>query len=552
MPKFNALCGDHLRPRNHKATMSNTPGNPSAGGDASDTMLLVQAIGQSLNMGTLYGVDHKVTRASLEGSYALLASFLEVHAHLDVNVDDTGLLINGSLSAAPLAGTVANRLSAHKLLSLQISKEFSLAEHLALFSILLTPPAKMNGTALDKLSKTSEFAHIVTQTVEYRRVSGGEPGPSGAEPASAPPVENPLPPPDLDNILAFLKDDTSANASRSAEDIRHLAGDAEKLADLILRTVEVRAMATDLSSGESLTDIVVGAIGKIVKELTTSAAVHTEKGRKQAKRSIMLLEKVVLQKLRQIADNETADAAAALLDEAAEGLDMDAMAAKFIKNRKAADEAGEKLRNIIARAEAPEHLSALHDTLVSQGLSEAGWQNLVVSRERSDGEEKGGSGVDDIKTLTLLLARLGETIDQAPVMSDPDPVRSLAGAARRRMESSAEKAEKKIAALQHALGKSGDAEGVELTRRELLELLAEIGQELSQPLTVVTTTIDMLKARRAGVLTEAQVDLLAMAADSSAHLAHLVDCLIKIAGHPESIHPDHAILGALYAGNPVK
>ena len=189
MPKFNALCGGHLRPRNPKSTMSNTPGNPAVGGDASDTMLLVQAIGQSLNMGTLYGVDHKVTRASLEGSYALLASFLEVHDHLDVNVDDTGLLINGSLSSVPLAGTVANRLSAHQLLSLQISKGFSLSEHLALFSILLTPPAKLNGTALDKLSKTAEFSHIVTQTVEYRRVSGGESGISGSEPVSAPPGE---------------------------------------------------------------------------------------------------------------------------------------------------------------------------------------------------------------------------------------------------------------------------------------------------------------------------------------------------------------------------
>lgn len=529
--------------------MSDAPDHNPASSAEHDRSALIQTLGKSLNMGTLYGVDHNVTRASLENSYAQLAAFLEAYGYLDLNIDESGLLVNGSLSTAPLAGTVASRLSSHKLFSFGISKGFSLSEYLALFSILLTPPAKLSGSALARLSERDGFPHIVAQAVEYRRVAGAESG--GAEAVAAPqPPEAAAPGPDLDNILAFLKDDAVADATRSAEDIRQLAGDAEKLADLILRTVEVRTMTSDVSAGESLTDLVVGTIGKIVGGLTASNAVRTEKGRKQAKRSIMLLEKVLLEKLQKIAGDEASEAAAALLDEAAEGLDMDAMASKFIKNRRAADEAGDKLRKLISKADDPEHLSALHEALTGQGLSEEGWQNLLISREQHGQPEAGTSAADDIKTLTLLLARLGETIDQTSVTSGAEPVRTLLGAARRKIDASAEKAGDKISALQQALGKNGDASASGLTRRQLLELLAEIGQELSQPLTVVTTTIEMLKARRAGALTEAQLELLAMAADSSGHLAHLVDCLIRIAGHPESAHPDHAILGALYADKP--
>lgn len=529
--------------------MGDTHVNEPAGAAEHDRLVLIQAIGQSLNMGTLYGFDHKVTHASLEGSYTQLASFLETYGHLDINCDESGLLINGSPSAAPLAATVASRLTAHKLMSFEILKGFALREYQSLFSILLTPPAKLSGTALSRLSEREGFPHITAQAVEYRRVSGAEHG--KAEPLPDPVQEEAAgPAPDLDNILAFLKNDVAANAGRSAEDIRQLAGDAEKLADLILRTVEVRAMASDVSAGESLNDLVIGTIGKVVKELTASSVVRSDKGRKQVKRSIMLLEKALLEKLQRIAGSEASEAAEALLDEAAEGVDMDAMASKFIKNRRAADECGDKLRKLITRVDDPGHLSALHDTLVSQGLSEDGWQHLLVGREQSGQSEVRGSGMDDIRTLTLLLAKLGETIDQGAVMTGPEPVRKLLGAARRKLQASAEKAGDRIVALQQALQKTGDPTAQGLTRRQLLELLAEIGQELSQPLTVVTTTIEMLKARRAGGLTDAQVELLAMAGDSSAHLAHLVDCLIRIAGHPESAHPDHAILEALYADKP--
>jgi hypothetical protein len=527
--------------------MNETPEHADTGTATRDSIALVQAIGQSLNMATLYGMDHKVTRASLEGSYPAVALFVDIYGYLDINVTEGSLLINGNPSAAPLAGTLASKLAKHDLLCFEIVKGLTLDEYLALFTLLLASPSKNGITATSTLNEACAFPHIQARSVEYRRIAEGDVtrAPEPTAPVSPEP-------PDLDNILAFLKNDQSANTQRSADDIRELAGDAEKLAELIVRTIEVRASPVNLADGESLTDIVVGTIGKIVTELTTPSAIRTEKGRKQTKRSLMVLEKAVLQKLQQIAGNKASEAAEALLDEAADSLDIENMASKFLKNKKAAEESEVKLRHLIAKTDNdPEQLAALHETMISRGLSEDGWQELMISREVGKGMGDGGmtSGLADVKTLTMLLAKLGETIDQSHEKPIADALHTLADETDRQMKKLVDKTERKISAIRQMLGQSTEGDKGKpdmLSRKQLLEFLAEIGQELSQPLTVVATTIDMLRAQRAGILTEAQGELLSMTFDSTARLAYLVDCLIRIAGNPKTTHPDETIRKVLY------
>jgi hypothetical protein len=536
--------------------MNGSPESTPASTDSRDAVALVQAIGQSLNVALLYGMGHKVTLTSLERSGAVLVLFLDIYGHLDINVAEGTLLVNGTLTESPLAGALAARLASHNLLSFEIGKGFTLAEYVALFTLLVAAPAQAGGTAVSQLNEAGTFPHIQARSIEYRRVAGGE-----AEPGSAPtpaatvpgtPLEGSRQPPDLDNILAFLKDEPQADPQRSTDDIRQLGGDAEKLAELILRTVEVRASEANLAGGESLTDIVVSTIGKVIAELTPAAAVRTDKGRKQIKRSLMILEQAVLKRLQTIAGKETSAAAAELLDDATESLDMDAMAAKFVKSRKAAEESGEKLRRLVARSgDDPGQLAALHETLTGRGLSEGGWQDLMISREpvKSAGGGDFPSGFADIKALTLLLAQLGETFAQTSPAPAAETLRTLAGDTHRHVETLAARTERKISALRQMLGQEGvDASGkaAPLSRRQLLELLAEIGQELSQPLTVVLASLDMLQGQRVGPLTTAQTELLGMASSSTGHLTHLVGCLIRISGNPKGTHPDKAILDVLY------
>lgn len=536
---------------------------------AQDSTTLVQAIGQSMNMAALYGVSHKVTAASLESSYPMVTAFLAAYESLDINVVENGLLINGTATDAPLAGTLASRLTARNLLSFEINPGFSFEEYSALFQLLLMPAAQLRGQVVDYLRVDNGFLHIQPRAVGYRRVVEGESeepaagGDGGGESAGAGGGEaggtggcEPAAPagPDLDNVVAFLRDDASADVRRSSEDIRQLAGDAEKLAELILRTVEVRAAAANLQTGESLNDIVVGTIGKIISELTPPNAVRTEKGRKQVKKSLMLLENAVMAKLQKFAGDPAAHAAADLIHESADALDLEGMAAKFIKNRKASEESANKLRRAIDKASAdPAQLQELHDNLTSQGLTEEGWHELTFRKSQETEEPAGdtGSGLGEIKTLTMLLAKLGDAIEQereSDSKTTSPALQDALGETGRHMAAVAAATEIKINTLRRMLNPETDdstAAPPSLSRKELMIFLAEIGQELSQPLTVVTASIDMLIAEKGGALTGMQTDLLAMASDSSRRLAHLVDCIIRIGGNPESLKPDLAILGAL-------
>jgi hypothetical protein len=56
----------------------------------------------------------------------------------------------------------------------------------------------------------------------------------------------------------------------------------------------------------------------------------------------------------------------------------------------------------------------------------------------------------------------------------------------------------------------------------------------------------MLRGQRSGPITAAQGELLALAAESGAQLGHLIACLMKVAGTPTSLHPDHDMLQELY------
>ena len=82
-----------------------------------------------------------------------------------------------------------------------------------------------------------------------------------------------------------------------------------------------------------------------------------------------------------------------------------------------------------------------------------------------------------------------------------------------------------------------------LSHKALLRTVAEIAQELSQPLTVISATLDMLRSQRTGPITTAQGELLALAAESSSRLARLVACLMSIAGSPHTLKPDRTLLG---------
>lgn len=520
---------------------------------------LVQILGQTLNTALLYGTLHKVTRSSLELTHVVISKFIELHDLIHFSIADGSLLINGASTAgSPLAAGLTSRLTGLNLHSFTIKQDFSLDESIALITLLLTPAAKLEtGKSPAELMEGLGLLHIDAKSFTYRRVSEDEPagGPATTPPAPEEPTgAEPVPDqPNLDNIMAFLKGDSLADSTRCAEDIRRLAADSEKLAELILRTVEVRTSMANLAEGESLTDLIVGCIQKVVHPILKDPAAKTQKGRKHIKHSLLMLEKVLLDRLKNMAGDQVIHATETLMDEIVEELDLDAIASKFMKNRRLAEQSGEKIAHLIERASTdPEQMEELRERLTDQGLTPEGWKELTVqfspppasAGAGGDGQGGTGNGANEIKVLTLLLARIGETIQHPDADGASPKVQSLIHETEEHLSALAELTDQKINTLQSML--TDEEKNPILSRSEILEILAEIAQEIMQPLTIITGTTAMLRSLRAGPLTETQGELLSMMAESGSRTTVLVNHLMNLAGTPKERQPDRAILDAAY------
>lgn len=546
--------------------MTDMPANPPAPStlqiSSKEVVEWAQAIGQALNTTVLYGATHKVAQSSMDRGYPAVSALIEQYGGLHVSIAEGDLLVNGTSSqGAPLAGSLITRLVARNLLSFVMEAGLSMDEYRAFFALLIAPPS---SSKTSPEAATLGIQHITAQNVTYRRVVEGEAAPAAPEAPTGPPVTTAPEPAaatspssaDLANVVAFLKGDSRAVEEQVRQDVRHIAEDPEKLAELILRSATVREQASDLETGESLTSLVVGCINRLTGTLAESPASKTQKGRKQAKHTLLLLEEKLLAHLHSLAgtaaDREAVEAAFA---EAVEDLDVESLTVKYVKSRRAAEKAEARMRKLVKRVgDDPAQENELRDRLLDQGLSPEDWAELSVSQESSAAPALSpGSGLKEIKTLTLLLARLGETLTQ-PKTPTSEPaeadLQNLITETGKQMQKLVAGTEKKIDSFRTlaSTAPSGKTQGKpeSLSRKALLEMLAEIAQELSQPLTIINATLDMLRGQRSGPITAAQGELLALATDSGAQLGHLVACLMKVAGTPESLHPDHDMLREAY------
>jgi len=521
---------------------------------------LIQIMGQTLNTTLLYGVTHKVARSSLEICYTVISKFIEFYHHIHFSIAEGTLLVNGeSTTSSPLSTSFTTRLINLNLFSFTIESGFSRDECMALFTLFLTPPSKLDPTQnATKIMQGFGLKHIEAKSFSYRRVSDDE-SVEGSPSATPPLPKTPGPEsvssqPDLDNIMAFLKSDAQADTNRSAEDIRHLASDTEKLAELVLRIIEIRASQANLANGESLTDLIVGCIQKVVQPIINDSAAKTQKGRKHIKHSLLMLEKALLERLKDLAGDHAIHATEAMMDELVEDLDLDAIASKYMKNRRLAEKSNAKLSHLLERtSEDPEQREELREHLMDQGLTPEGWQELTIafapppSHPEPAGHGTGsrsGDGVNEIKVLTLLLARIGETIQNPPATGSAAEVQTLITETGEHLASLTEMTDKKIETLRSML--TNEQTNPVLSRRELLEILAEIAQEIMQPLTIITGTVAMIRSLHTGPLTDTQGELLSIIAESCTRMTVLVNHLMQLAGTPETRHPDHVILEVAY------
>jgi len=88
--------------------------------------------------------------------------------------------------------------------------------------------------------------------------------------------------------------------------------------------------------------------------------------------------------------------------------------------------------------------------------------------------------------------------------------------------------------------------GLNLSRDELLESLAEINQELAQSLTVISSVTDILTNENIGAMNPAQQDILKVAADGIEKIHKLAAYMGNLSGIPAGLSPDREIINEAY------
>lgn len=404
-------------------------------------------------------------------------------------------------------------------------------------------------------------------------------------------------------ILEFLKD-TDAGGEQVAKILREAAANPEKMADLILEASggegEGEGEAEAVEETKEEIEAVVAKLQHTFETLLADPAAQTPTGKKRLLTTIGKLEKEMLKKLKDAGKVKSAKAVADAVAVMRDELKMEALAAEYMKKRKAIVESERRiLRYMKAKGLDKVAETELEEKLAEAGLDGQGWNELVVKSGGpgapgvpgaggglaglgaalgipgmggGPGGPEGGAGAGagtgpgvgfgftdlSMGQLATLLDHLEGKIKQAEEGAvSPDDVKDIAGTmeqVNKEMDTLLESTEQKLTALVGEVlseEAGGDEELREkksrgLTKRDVLRILAEIVQELFQPLSVVNCSIDMVVSKALGEVTSSQVDMLKLAREGTSRIQVLIDDLNKISGLPDTKTPDKKIMAFLY------
>lgn len=524
---------------------------------------VVRALGTIFSNSFLYGPEHGVTKKAVEDAFAILQVVFGRGQEVSFNLSDDELIVNGMTLELknPLMRMLATHLADMEISSFTINHELTKDDFLKLVDLLNQKPTDLVAAGgFPAGVKERGIGGVATKSIVYKAVTEDEVVVSkDALDAAAQGLGEGA----QANIIAFLKGDASADEAAVAEGLAAAADDAQKLSELILKAAEVRQQKVDLDDGEDFSSIVVGCLRKAYDVLSQDKSAKTQKGKKNLQKMLMLLEKELLDKLKAVADGADIDDAfiTDAIEEMEDELKIDSLASDYMKKRSAIETNENRILRFI-RAKGLDKIenTDLKDRLFEGGLDIEGWRELVdksgISKGAGFGSGSGG-GMEAMGHLAVLLHEMESSISSVGSGQGKAGVEGLdkvAEGVHKEIQGLVAKTEKKILGLVENMQKENEAEikgepvpeGKRMPRKKLMEILAEIAQELCQPLAVINCSVDMIRGGCLGEVAPTQVEMLCLAAESGAKLQTLIDKLMKISGVPETRSPDASIQESLY------
>jgi len=506
--------------------------------------------GKMLNIALIYGMNHPSVKDPLAETHCAFESALKDSPQVTIGLFNKALTVNDKIISEY---TIHLRALERRLVSLNIPqliirRGLSLDELAQLIGALCTANAKTGTTLKEKLEEAG-LSHIKTEEVEYVAQHEGEhligkggcnldetgedekDGNNAAEKEHEP---EPEPPPTVhvEQIVAFLKGETTSSETPSA-DLEQMLSEPEKLGQLIMESAVIRQSAQSLDDSESLADIVIGCLRKTYEDLSCQKKFKSARGKTSLNKAMLLLEKTVVDKIRNAIDDgqpEVDEQILSALHEMEEERQVEILAARYAEQHKKltraeteiiryAREHGEKkARELLDAAEVPENE----------------WRRLLASSRNGGSRNGGGNGNSsgeaiDMGTLAIVLDKLDNImhLDDVP----PAMMSVVMKEARNDIQDVAAQFEQKVEELEEqAELYEKEPEGCKMSRADLLLEISQLSLKLAQPLTVINASIEAALQQLSNP--DFQKELLELAHESGLSMKDLMERLTAMVGYP--------------------
>ena len=527
----------------------------------------LQAFGLLFSQSAIYGLAHSVTKGSIDRSFAAIKALLANRDSVNFAVAEETLMVDGVQypSPTPAMMSFVERLMKLGVASFTLQKEITQQEFSSLVELLHAEPGEIQAAGgFAQIIATLGLANIKAKKVILQQVAEDEVVVSKQKLGEAFDAK------DVNQVVAILQGNSKIDAPQAAEMLRAAATDSAKLADMVITA----AGASEGEITEEKVDGVVKTVQRFFEQVSGTAQVKTQKGKKELSKTLEKLEGDLLRELQEKAGGDNPAAAAKIteaFEELKDELAIDSLAGEYVKKR-GAIEASEKriLRYLNAKGEEVLKDASIKDKLVESGLTPEEWDELV-GKSKVGGQVGGavdettgmeeeidrGNAIKAAFALADTLTRLGDIVKSAGkpaagaapsagATQDIDAaVENIAG----QVEDLAAKTEHKISVFVERVKKPrGAGEKDVMSKKFIVEFLAEIVQELRQPLSVILSTLGAIDQGLLGEVNKMQKEMLGLAEKSAERLNHLTDKLLEISGLPEGLTPDAKILQSVYDG----
>lgn len=541
---------------------------------------LLQGLGLVFSHSSLYGLSHSVTAQALEKCFKLLGEVLAEKEEINISVAEEELLINGLPveSATPAVHALVQRLTGLAIASFSLTRGISAAELGNVVELLQATPDEMRTAGgFAAVISALGLTHVRSKRVTIQQITEDEMVVSKEK------LEKVVGQTDVENVVKYLRGDADATVPGISENLQACTADVKQASELVIQA-SLPSGGTDPAEEPAK---IVEAVRRLYDNMAGGPAGQTQKGKKALVKFIEQLEVALVENMRKAHGGESPEAEAKVaqaLEEMKDELRIDSLAAEYAKKRSAIS-ASEKriLRYIETVGLAVAQKTGLKDRLTEEGLSSDEWDDLVdksgLADRSTDGEVDGAAAnaarAAAVSDLANSLSRLGAVggrgsggsggvggavgggsvggSDVAGGASSDAPALAPAELDRVLVQVNdavtklVDQTERKIEGFAKKMRAPGKGKGeVGVTRRQIVEFLAEIVQELRQPLAVIMSVMDALKSGMLGSLTQQQTAMIGLAGGSVERLDLLITKLSEVSGMPEGLVPDAKILGAVY------